>query len=160
MAEEKKKRKRLALVVSKGTLDSAYAPLILSTTAVSMGWECALFFTFYGLDILNKKKMNDLKVPPLANPAMPVSVPNIIGVLPGMTAMATKMMKKWMERGKMPPVSELITIAQEGGAVFYACANTMGLMSLKKEDLIDGVQLVGASTYLEYAAEAEVNLFI
>ena len=131
MAEEKKKRKRLALVVSKGTLDSAYAPLILSTTAVSMGWECALFFTFYGLNILNKKKMNDLKVPPLATPAMPVSIPNIIGVLPGMTAMATKMMKTWMERGKMPPVSELITIAREGGAVFYACATTMGLMGLK-----------------------------
>ena len=160
MPEEKKKRKRLALIVSKGTLDYAYAPLILSSTAVSMGWECALFFTFYGLDILHKQKLNALKVPPLANPAMPVSVPNIVGVLPGMTAVATKMMKKWMSRGKMPPLSELITIAQEGGAILYACAVTMGVMGLKKEDLIDGVQLVGATTFLEYAAEAEVNLFI
>lgn len=160
MADEKKKRRRLALVVSKGTLDSAYAPMILSTTAVSMGWECALFFTFYGLDILNKNKLDALKIPPLANPAMPVSVPNIIGVLPGMTALATKMMKKWMDRGNMPPVRELITIAQEGGAIFYACATTMAVMGLKNEDLIDGVQVAGASTYLEYAAEAEVNLFI
>ena len=80
--------------------------------------------------------------------------------LPGMTAVATKMMKKWMERGKLPPVSELIGIAREGGAILYACATTMGVMGLKKEDLIDGVSIAGASTYLEYAAEAEVNLFI
>ena len=160
MAEEQKKKKRLALVVSKGTLDNAYAPLILASTAVSMDWECGLFFTFYGLDILNKKKLDSLKVPPLANPAMPVAVPNIVGVLPGMTAMATGMMKKWMDRAKLPPVGELIEIAQEGGAVFFACTTTMGVMGIEKEDLIDGIQLVGASTFLEFASEAEVNLYI
>ena len=160
MADEQKKKKRLALAVSKGTLDSAYAPLILATTAVSMDWECGLFTTFYGLDMLNKKKLNSLKVPPLANPAMPVPVPNIVGVLPGMTAMATGMMKKWMGRANLPPVSELINIAQEGGAIFFACTTTMGVMGVKREDLIDGIQLAGASTFLEYASEAEVNLFI
>ena len=160
MAEEQKKKKRLALVVSKGTLDNAYAPLILASTAVSMDWECGLFFTFYGLDILNTKKLDSLKVPPLANPAMPVAVPNIVGVLPGMTAMATGMMKKWMDRAKLPPVGELIEIAQEGGALFFACTTTMGVMGIEKEDLIDGIQLVGASTFLEFASEAEVNLYI
>ncbi|UCE18541.1 MAG: DsrE/DsrF/DrsH-like family protein [Gemmatimonadota bacterium] len=157
---EKQKNKRLALVVSKGTLDNAYAPLILASTAVSMDWECGLFFTFYGLDILNKKKLDSLKVPPLANPAMPIAVPNMIGVLPGMTAMATGIMKKWMDRAKLPPLRDLIEIAQEGGAIFFACTTTMEVMGLKKEDLIDGIQLAGASTFLEYASESEVNLYI
>ena len=75
--------KRIALVASKGTLDLAYPPLILATTAASMGWEAGIFFTFYGLDILHKRKYSKLKVPSLANPAMPVPVPNLIGVLPG-----------------------------------------------------------------------------
>lgn len=160
MAEKQEKRKRLAMVVSKGTLDSAYAPLILATTAVSMDWECGIFFTFYGLDILNKKKLNSLKVPPLANPAMPVAVPNLIGVLPGMTAVATGMMKKWMSQANMPSVGELINIALEGGAVFFACTTTMGIMGVSREDLIDSIQLAGATTFLEYAAGADVSLFI
>jgi peroxiredoxin family protein len=150
----------LALVVSKGTLDNAYAPLILASTAVSMDWECGLFFTFYGLDILDKRKLDSLKIPPLANPALPVAVPNIIGVLPGMTAMTTGMMKKWMDRAKLPSVRELFEIVQEGGAILFACTTTMGVMGLKKEDLIDGIQLAGASTFLEYASEADVNLYI
>ncbi|MEK7846422.1 MAG: DsrE/DsrF/DrsH-like family protein, partial [Nitrospinota bacterium] len=85
MSEEKKKR--IAIIASKGTLDMAYPPLILATTAISMDMEAGIFFTFYGLDIINKHKFNSLKVPPLANPAMPVPMPNIIGAMPGMTAM-------------------------------------------------------------------------
>jgi len=153
-------KRRLAMVASKGTLDMAYPPLMLASTAVSMNWECGIFFTFYGLDIIHKRKLQSLKVPPLANPAMPVSVPNIIGALPGMTAVATKMMKGWMEKAKMPSVQELIEICLEGGAQFFGCATTMGIMGVKPEDLIDGVKVCGATTFLEYAAEADVNLFI
>lgn len=73
----------MTIVASKGTMDMAYPPLILASTAAAMDLETSIFFTFYGLDIINKKKYANLKVSPLANPAMPVPVPNIIGVLPG-----------------------------------------------------------------------------
>src|SRR3989337_3233287 len=90
------RKKRMAIIASKGTFDMAYPPLILATTAAAMDIECSIFFTFYGLDIINKNKNKNLQVPSLANPAMPVSIPNIIGALPGMTAMATMLMKSWM----------------------------------------------------------------
>ena len=88
--------KRLALVASKGTLDMAYPPLILATTATSLGWEAGIFFTFYGLDILHKDRLERLQVSPIGNPAMPppissvpgLKVPNLLGVVPGMTAVA------------------------------------------------------------------------
>src|SRR5512143_3114931 len=96
------KRRRLALVASKGSLDMAYPPLILASSAVAMGWEVGVFFTFYGLDIINKHKQPALKVAPIGNPAMPApissvpfQVPNILGVLPGSTALATSIMKQW-----------------------------------------------------------------
>ena len=98
------KSKRAALVASKGTLDMAYPPLMLATTAASMGWEVGIFFTFYGLDIINKRKYRNLKVAPLGNPAMPVSVPNIIGAIPGMTGIATWMMRRMMRKQNMPSI--------------------------------------------------------
>ncbi|MBI1864547.1 MAG: DsrE/DsrF/DrsH-like family protein [Nitrospirae bacterium] len=94
------KKKRLAIIASKGTMDMAYPPLILASTAISMDMEAGIFFTFYGLDLINKNKYGSLKVPPIANPAMPVPMPNILGMLPGMTAMATMMMKSWMGKAK------------------------------------------------------------
>lgn len=154
------KKKRLALVASKGTLDMAYPPLILATTAASMGWEVGIFCTFYGLDILNKKKIRSFKVAPLGNPAMPVPVPNIIGALPGMTAVATAMMKNWMTRAKIPPLHELLALAQESKVKLFACTTTMGVMGVKKTDIIDGAEFAGAASFLDYASEAEVTLFI
>ena len=122
------KRKRLAIVASKGTLDMGYPPLILATTAASMDWEVGIFCTFYGLDLLNKKKIKRFKVAPLANPAMPVPVPNIIGALPGMTAVATHMMKGWMAKAKIPPLHELLEIARENHVRLFACTTPMGVM--------------------------------
>ncbi|MBI2846817.1 MAG: DsrE/DsrF/DrsH-like family protein [Chloroflexi bacterium] len=152
--------RRLAIVASKGTLDMAYPPLILATTAAAMGWEVGIFFTFYGLDILNKKKLRSLKVPPLANPAMPVPVPNILGALPGMTAMATWMMKRWMGQAHMPSVEKLLDIAQASGVKLIGCTTTMGVMNVRKEDIIESAVLGGASSFLDYAAEAEVTVFV
>ena len=80
--------RRLALVASKGSLDGAYPPLILAATAASLGWEAGIFFTFYGLDILHRKKHRKLKVASLGNPAMPVPLPSLVGALPGMGAAA------------------------------------------------------------------------
>ena len=154
------KQKRMAIIASKGTLDMAYPPLILATTAAAMDIECSIFFTFYGLDIINKKKNKNLKVPSLANPAMPVPVPNIIGALPGMTAVATKMMKGWMSKVNVPSITDLLDIAIETGVKLVACQMTMDVMGIKKDDLIEGVEVCGAAGFLEFAANADITLFV
>lgn len=170
-AEEERARarrtKRLALVASKGSLDMAYPPLILASSAVSMGWEVGVFFTFYGLDILNKKKLPALKVAPIGNPAMPapitaipMQVPNFMGMLPGSTALATAIMKSWFDRANIPPLQDLIDVTQAGGGKLYACTTTMGVMGVNEENLIEGVECRGAAAFLEFAAGADVALFI
>ncbi|MBI5407340.1 MAG: DsrE/DsrF/DrsH-like family protein [Nitrospirae bacterium] len=154
------RKRRMAIIASKGTLDMAYPPLILATTAAAMDIECSIFFTFYGLDIINKNKNKNLQVPSLANPAMPVPMPNIIGALPGMTAMATMMMKSWMAKVNVPSITDLLNIAVETGVKMIGCQMTMDVMGTKKEDLIDGIEVAGAAAYLEYAAEADITLFV
>lgn len=160
--------KRLAMVASKGTLDQAYPPLILATTAAAMGWEVGIFFTFYGLDIIHKERLDHLQVSPIGNPAMPpplpaipmLRVPNLLGALPGMTAMATTMMKGWMARAQIPSVRELVDLCVESDVQLFACATTMGVMGIRQEELIDAAQCAGATTFLDYAAQADVTLFI
>ncbi|MPZ54188.1 MAG: peroxiredoxin family protein [Acidimicrobiia bacterium] len=159
-AEDVPKRRRLALVASKGTLDQAYPPLILASTAASMGWEAGIFFTFYGLDILHQNRFRKLKVASLANPSGPVQLPNILGAVPGATAAATKVMKKWMKDARMPEVSEFIDMSQELGVRFFACSTSMGVMGVEENDLIKGCDIAGAAAFLEYAAEADVQLFV
>lgn len=160
MAEEEKPKK-ICIIVSKGTLDAAYPPLIIASTAASMDWEAHLFFTFYGLDIINKKKYKNLKVAPIANPAMPMPVPNIIGMLPGMTAMATMMMKSMMKKSNVPSIEELMTMCKEMGVKFYACQMTMDVMKISEEDLLDIVdETLGAAGFLDIAADADITLFI
>lgn len=152
--------RRLALVASKGTLDGAYPPLILAATAASLGWEVGVFFTFYGLDIVHKKRHKKLKVPPLANPAMPVPVPNIVGALPGMTAVATAMMRSWMKRARLPDVETFLEIARESGVKLFACSTTMGVMNVAPEDLLPGTEIAGATAFLDFASDADVSLFV
>jgi peroxiredoxin family protein len=150
--------KRIAIIASHGTLDMAYPPLILATAAMAMDMEAAIFFTFYGLEILKKGRADHLLVPPIANPAMPVPVPNIIGMLPGMTAVATGMMNGWMKKANVAKLSELIDMAVEGGVRMIACQMTMDVMGIKKEELIDGIEIGGAATFLSYASENAVTL--
>lgn len=164
---EAQRTRRLALVASKGSLDMAYPPLILASTAVSLGWQVGVFFTFYGLDIVNKTKLPSLKVAPIGNPAMPaplsavpIQVPNFVGMLPGMTPIATAMMKSWFDRANIPPLQELIDVTREGGGHLYACTTTMGVMGVNEANLIEGVECRGAAAFLEFAAGADVALFI
>jgi peroxiredoxin family protein len=159
-ASQEPARRRLALVASKGTLDQAYPPLILATTAVSLGWEVGIYFTFYGLDILHKERFENLKVASLANPAGPLQVPNVVGVIPGATALATKTMKKWMESSAMPTIPEFIDMARDLDVTFFACATTMGVMNVTESDLIEGCDIAGAAAFLDYAATADIQLFI
>jgi peroxiredoxin family protein len=154
------RRNRMAIVASKGAMDMAYMPLILGSTAGAMDMEVAIFFTFYGLQVIHKKNNKNLKVPPLANPAMPMPVPNIIGVLPGMTAMATMMMKSWMGKQNVPSIPELLAVCQEGGVRLIACQMSMDVMGIHKEQLVDGCEFAGAGTFLGYAAEAAITLFV
>jgi len=150
--------KRLAIIALHGTMDMAYPPFILASAAAAMDMEVAIFFTFYGLEILKKGKIDKLKVPPIANPAMPVPIPNIIGMLPGMTAMATAMMNKWMKKANVSKLSELLVLSKELGVRLIACQMTMDVMGVKKEDLIDGLDYGGAATFLEFASHNAVTL--
>ncbi len=147
-------------MASKGTLDQAYPPLILASTAVSMGWEAGIYFTFYGLDILHKKRFEKLKVASLANPAGPIQLPNLLGAVPGATAAATKIMRKWMDDARMPTVPEFIEMSQDLGVRFFACATTMGVMGVEESDLIEGCDIAGAAAFLDFAADADVQLFV
>jgi peroxiredoxin family protein len=152
--------KRVALIATKGTLDMAYPPLILANTAAAMDMEAAIYFTFYGLNIIRKDTYRNLKVPPLANPAMPLPVPNIIGVLPGMTRMASWMMKDWMKKGGAPSIPDLLEMAKENGVRLIACQMAMDVLGVKKEDLVDGLEVGGAGMYLDYAADADITLLV
>ncbi|HET6466348.1 MAG TPA: DsrE/DsrF/DrsH-like family protein [Nitrospiria bacterium] len=160
--EKESRRKRLAIaVVSKGTIETAYAALILATTAAAMEMEVGVYFSFFGLNILKKGNQDSLKVVPLGNPAMPVAMPNIVSVLPGMTALATLMMKREIKKKKIATIPELMQIAIETGVKLWPCQMAMDMFNLKKEDLIDGLpDPVGAATFLEYAGEADITLFI
>ena len=154
------KPRRVALIASQGTLDGAYPPLIIASTAVAMEMEVAVFFTFYGLAIIDKKKMHTLKVSPVGNPAMPMPIPSIISIIPGMTPMATSMMKGWMSKAGTATIPELLDACIEFGVRLIACQMTMDVMGIKREDLIDQCEVGGAATFLEYAVDADINLFM
>lgn len=157
--------KSMSIIVSKGTLDWAYPPLILATTAASMDLKVTLFFTFYGLGLL--KKTLDPKITTLGNAAMemPVmgmrlSMPNLLGAMPGMDAMASAMMKDLLKKKGVASLEELRDIAREAGVRMIACQMTMDLFDYTPADLIDGVELGGAAAYIDTAAGCDINLFI
>lgn len=152
--------KKLAIIASKGTLDGAYPPFLLASTAVALGFEVKIFFTFYGLQLLNKDL--NLKVSPLGNPAMPmpVPVPSIVQVIPGLEWFATWMMKRKLKKKGVASVEELRAICIETGVDLIACQMTVDLFDFDKKDFIDGVSSGGAATYLEFAADADISLYI
>ncbi|HEU5442080.1 MAG TPA: DsrE/DsrF/DrsH-like family protein [Ktedonobacterales bacterium] len=153
-------KRKVAIIASKGTLDMAYPPLILATTAAAMDAEVRVFFTFYGLDILKKSGPERLQVAPIGNPAMPVPVPNIVGMLPGMTPMATKMMKAMFAKNNVVSAAELRKQAIELGVKLIACTMTMEVMGIRREDLIDECEEGGAAAFLGFATTAHTTLFI
>jgi peroxiredoxin family protein len=155
----KDKRNKLVIVCSKGSLDMAYPPLMLATTGAAMGMEVHLYFTFWGINMISKKTVDSLKISPVGNPALPM--PNILGMLPGMTSMLTSMMQKKMDKIKMPTIPEMIKTAKESGVKFHACSPTLDMMGLKREDLIPEVDdIIGAATYLDLASEDAITLFV
>jgi peroxiredoxin family protein len=151
----------VAIIASKGTLDMAYPPLILATAAAAMGMEAEIFFTFYGLNIIKKGGAERLQVAPIANPAMPVPMPNIVGMLPGMTPLATWMMRtQFFGKHHVVPIQELLEQCTELGVKLIACQMTMDVMGIRREDLLDGVEVGGAATFINFASQAHTTLFI
>ncbi len=153
-------KRTVAIIASKGTLDMAYPPLILATTAAAMDSDVSIFFTFYGLNILKKGGAKNLQVAPIANPAMPVSMPNFLGMLPGMTPMATTMMKGMFSKHNVVTVPELLRQAIDLGVKLIACQMTMDVMGIKREDLIDEIEVGGAALFLGFASKAHTTLFV
>ncbi len=152
-------KKRLVLVVSKGTIDMLYPAMVLATTAPAMGMEVDMYFTFWGLRALTKDGVTSPKISPVGNPGLPI--PNIMGMIPGMTKMATGMMKKRIEKF-WPSIYDMIKMAKESGARIHACSPTMGFMGVKEEEMIPEVDdIVGASAFLGWASRPDaVTLFI
>lgn len=157
--------KSMSIIVTKGTLDWAYPPFILSTTAAAMGVDVSMFFTFYGLPLL--KKDLDLQISPLGKPdmAMPVmgqhmKMPNIVAAMPGVNAAATTMMKNLIKKKGVASIEELRDIAVESEVRMIACQMTMDLFEFDKSEMIDGVEIAGAATYMEFSLNSEINLFI
>ena len=153
--------KKMALIATKGTLDMAYPPLILASTAAALGWDVQIFFTFYGLQLL-RKDLSGIAISPLANPAMPMPVPMpvIVSVLPGMQAMATSMMKAKMKKKGVASLEELRSLCLEADVKFVACQMTVDLFEFDKTDFIKQLEFGGAATFMKFAGESDVCLFI
>ena len=153
--------KKMGIIATKGTLDMAYPPLILASTAAALGWEVQVFCTFYGLTLL-RKDLSDISISPLANPAMPMPVPMPVfaQMLPGMEAMATKMMKTKMKNKGIASLQELREMCLEAEVKFVACQMTVDLFEFEQDEFIENIDFVGAASFLEFAGEADVCLFI
>ncbi len=157
--------KSMTIIVTKGSLDWAYPPFILSTTAAAMGLDVTMFFTFYGLTLL--KKNLDLKVTTLGNPAMEMpmmgmhmAMPNLVSALPGADAAATSMMKSLIKKKGVASIEELREMALEADVNMIACQMTMDLFEYKLEDMIEGPVLGGAASWVDVATRSDINLYI
>lgn len=147
--------RKLCIICSKGTLDMAYPGLVLANAALLEGIEVNLFFTFWGLDMITEKRMDNLKATPVGNTAM--HMPQAIGPIPGMTTMATKMMKKEIAKLGFPGVSEFLDTLVDAGANLWACQMSIDMMKLDSEDLYDRVDgIIGATEFMEMSEDAQI----
>lgn len=166
-AAQPKRQKRMAIIATKGTLDMAYPPLILASTAASLGYEVGVFFTFYGLNILHDKRRRKLSVAPLGNPAAPpipglnMPVPNLIGAIPGMTRMGTVVMKKIFKSHNVATIDELLDACVDSGVRLMPCQMTADVFGYKQEQFHPATETgCGAATFIRFAADADISLFI
>ena len=160
------KPRKLAIIASKGSLDMAYPPLILANAARMSGIECDVFFTFWGLDLITKKKIGKVKISTVGNPAFSMApyapwlkIPTWLGIIPGMSKVATWMMGREIAKLDFPPIPEFIEMIQEAGTNLYGCLMSMDMMGLNEDDLIDGATALGAMEFLELTEGAQV-LFV
>lgn len=154
--------RKACIIASKGTLDWAYPPFILSAAAAAAGMETSVFFTFYGLNLITRDYERKAKVSPTGNPAMPMPIPmaDLFAGMPGMKAVATSMMKSMFKRKHVASITELIDVARESGVRLIACQMTMDVFGYQPSDFIEGVEFGGAAAFLSQARRAHVTLFI
>src|SRR5512135_3361584 len=164
MAEEK--NRHIAFICSKGNLDMAYPALVMSWAALGNGIDVTIFFTFWGLDMINKARVDHLEIPPVGNSSMKmnlmgvpgyVGIPQFMGMLPGMTPFATNLMNKKMKELGVPPVREYLQMLVDGGAKLYACKMSVDMMGLKMDDFVDGVcDIVTAGDFMDMTEGAQI----
>jgi peroxiredoxin family protein len=154
--------RRASIIASKGTLDWAYPPLILATTAAAAGMDTSIFFTFYGLSIIHKDFATKLKVDPVGNPAMPmpIPIPDIVSSLPGMVPLASRMMRSRFAAHHVATIGELLDAARETGVRLIACRMTMEVFGYGEGEFIDGVEFGGAAAFMSLARRSHVTMFI
>jgi peroxiredoxin family protein len=156
--------KKLAIIATKGSLDWAYPPFILASTAAALGYETQIFFTFYGLQLLKKKL--SLEVTPLGNPGMPMPMgmdkwfPVLGLALPGMQGMMTAMMKQKMKAKGVASIEELRDLCVEADVKLIACQMTVDLFDMNRSDFVDGIEYAGAAAFFEFAGESDICLYI
>ena len=171
---QESKTPSMAIIATKGTLDWAYPPFILASTAAALGWDVTIFFTFYGLNLVNKD-VSDLKVSPLGNPGMPMkmpfgpewckginwNIPNLVQAgVPGFENLATVLMQQTIKNNGVATIEELRGLSQEADVKFIACQMTVELFGFSHDDFISGVDYAGAATFLPVAQQADVSLFM
>jgi peroxiredoxin family protein len=171
---EESKTPSMAIIATKGTLDWAYPPFILASTAAALGWDVTVFFTFYGLNLV-KKDVSDLKVSPLGNPGMPMkmpfgpdwfksinwNIPNLVQAgIPGFETVATMLMQQTIANNGVAKIEELRELSQEAGVKFVVCQMTVELFGFSHDDFVEGMDYVGAASFLPVAQKADVTLFI
>jgi peroxiredoxin family protein len=150
---------KMAIIATKGTLDMAYPPLILASTAAAFDYEVTVFHTFWGLDILHEEHSTELKMSSVGNPNMPV--PNALGALPGMDRVTTSIMERRIDDNDTATVEDLIETSLSMGVEFQACQMTMDLLDYDEEEFYDGVTAgVGAATAVQNMAEADIQLLV
>jgi len=165
----------MSIIATKGTLDWAYPPFILASTAAALGWKVDIFFTFYGLQLL-RKDISDLKISPLGNPGMPMkmpfgpqwfkdinwNIPNVVQAsIPGFESVATTLMKQTIKNNGVADITELRHLAIEAGVNMIGCQMTVDLFGFKHGDFIPEVkEYCGAASFLGIAKDADVSLFI
>ncbi|MBK9955617.1 MAG: DsrE/DsrF/DrsH-like family protein [Rhodocyclaceae bacterium] len=171
---QESKTPSMAIIATKGTLDWAYPPFILASTAAALGWDVSIFFTFYGLNLV-KKDVSDLKVSPLGNPGMPMkmpfgpdwfkginwNIPNIVQAgIPGFESVATTLMQQTIKNNGVASIAELRELSREAGVKFIVCQMTVELFGFSHEDFVGDMEYVGAASFLPVAQTADVCLFI
>ncbi|MDO9129404.1 MAG: DsrE/DsrF/DrsH-like family protein [Anaerolineales bacterium] len=159
--------RKIAFICSKGNLDMAYPALVMGWAALGNGVDVTIFFTFWGMDMINKKRVDHLEIPPVGIAGMKMSmmglptgnlgIPQIMGVLPGMTAVATALLKSKMKGLEVPPVREYLQMLVDGGAKLYACKMTADLFGMKMDDFVEGVDsIVTASDFIDMTEGAQI----
>jgi peroxiredoxin family protein len=160
------KTRKVAFICSKGNLDMVYPALVMGWAALGNGIEVTIFFTFWGMDMINKARVDHLEIPPVGNSSMKmnmmgvpgyIGIPQLLGVIPGMTPFASALMKSKMKKLGVPTVREYLQMMVDAGAKLYACKMSVDMFALKKEDFIDGViDIVSASDFMDMTEDTQI----